>query len=184
MNKYIEEQQGDFDNIMEYFKGDISSLRTGRANPSVLEGVQVEAYGVKTPLNGVANITVADSQSMLIAPWDKGVIKDVEKAIVEADLGLGVVNDGEKIRLNVPMMTEENRKELVKKLNEKQEKSRISVRQLRDDIKEKIEKDEKDKEITEDDKYSFIKELDEKIRDFNDELKKIRDDKESDIMTI
>lgn len=184
MNKYIEAKQGEFDKILEYFKGDISSLRTGRANPSVLEGVQVEAYGVKTPIVGVANITVADSQSMIVAPWDKGVIKDVEKAIVEADLGLGVVNDGEKIRLSVPMMTEENRKELVKKLNEKQEKSRITVRQLRDDIKDEIEKDEKDKTITEDDKFSFIKELDEKIRDFNDELKKMRDDKESDIMTI
>jgi len=184
MNSYINEKQGDFDNIMEYFKKDISSLRTGRANPVVLEGVFVEAYGVKTPLNGVANISVADSQSLLVAPWDKNVIKDVEKAIVDADLGLGVVNDGEKLRLNVPMMTEENRKELVKKLNEKMEKARISVRQLRDDIKEGIERDERDKEISEDEKFSSIKELDEKIKEFNEEIKISRDNKESDIMTI
>ncbi|MDA3840124.1 MAG: ribosome recycling factor [Patescibacteria group bacterium] len=184
MNTYIEEKQGDFENIMEYFKKDISSIRTGRANPAVLEGVMVEAYGVKTPLNGVANINVADSQSLLVAPWDKSVIKDVEKAIVDADLGLGVMNDGEKIRLTVPQMTEENRKELVKKLNEKMEKSRISVRQLRDDIKDGIEKDEKEKEISEDDKFSSIKELDERIREFNDEIKNIRDSKEADIMTI
>ncbi len=184
MNTYIDEKQGDFDNIMEYFKKDISSIRTGRANPAVLEGVVVEAYGVKTPLNGVANINVADSQSLLVAPWDKGVIKDVEKAIVDADLGLGIVNDGDKIRLTVPQMTEENRKELAKKLNEKMEKARISVRQLRDDIKEQIEKDEKEKEITEDDKFSLIKELDEKVREFNDEVKSVKDSKESDIMTI
>ena len=184
MNTYIEEKGEDFEKILDFFKKDISVIRTGRANPAVLEGIFVEAYGVKTPLNGVANINVADSQSLLVAPWDKGVIKDVEKAIVEADLGLGVVNDGEKIRLSVPQMTEENRKDLVKKLNEKMEKARISVRQLREDIKDQIEKDEKDKEITEDDKFSLIKELDEKIREFNDEVKKIRDSKESDIMTI
>ena len=184
MNTYVENKKEDFGKILDFFKKDISVLRTGRANPSILEGVLVEAYGVKTPLNGVANISVADSLNLLIAPWDKGVIKDVEKAIVEADLGLGVVNDGEKIRLSVPQMTEENRKDLVKKLNEKMEKARISVRQLRDDIKDSIEKDEKDKEITEDDKFSLIKELDEKIRDFNDEVKTIRDSKESDIMTI
>ena len=184
MNTYIEEKGEDFEKILDFFKKDISVIRTGRANPAVLEGIFVEAYGVKTPLNGVANINVADSQSLLVAPWDKGVIKDVEKAIVEADLGLGVVNDGEKIRLSVPQMTEENRKDLVKKLNEKMEKARISVRQLRDDIKETVEKDEKEKEITEDDKFAHIKELDEKIREFNDEVKSIRDSKESDIMTI
>ncbi|PLX20895.1 ribosome recycling factor [Candidatus Parcubacteria bacterium] len=184
MNSYIEEKQGDFENILDFFKKDISSLRTGRANPAILEGVFVEAYGVKTPLNGVANINVLDSQSLTVAPWDKNIIKDVEKAIVDADLGFGVVNDGDKLRLTVPQMTEENRKDLVKKLNEKMEKSRISVRQLRDDIKDNIEKDEKDKEITEDDKFSFIKELDEKIRAFNDEIKAVRDAKESDIMTI
>lgn len=184
MNSYIQEKKGDFDNILEYFKKDISSLRTGRANPAILEGVFVEAYGVRTPLNGVANINVVDSRSLTIAPWDKNIIKDVEKAIVEADLGLGVVNDGDKLRLSVPQMTEENRKDLVKKLNEKMEKARISVKQLREDIKEHIEKDEKDKEITEDDKFSSIKDLDEKIRDFNDEIKQLRDSKEAEIMTI
>jgi len=95
-----------------------------------------------------------------------------------------VVNDGDKLRLSVPQMTEENRKELVKKLNEKMEKARISVRQLREEIKDNIEKDEKEKELSEDEKFSFIKELDEKIRNFNDEVKKTRDIKEADIMTI
>lgn len=184
MNNYIEQKKGDFENIVDFFKKDISSLRTGRANPSMLEGIFVEAYGVKTPLNGVANVNVADSKSMIVTPWDKNIIKDVEKSIVDADLGFGVMNEGDKVRLNVPQMTEENRKELVKKLNEKLERSRISVRQLRDDIKDNIEKDEKDKEITEDDKYDSIKELDDKVRDLNDELKKIRDDKESEIMTV
>ena len=184
MNTYIKEKEGDFGNIIEYFKGDISSIRTGRANPAILESVFVEAYGVKTPLNGVANISVVDSSSMTITPWDKNILKDVEKAIVEADLGLGVVNDGDKLRLTVPLMTEENRKDLVKKLNEKMEKARISIRQVRDDIKDRIEKDEKDKQISEDEKFSAIKELDEKIRELNEEIKQIKDTKETDIMTI
>jgi len=184
MNTYITEKEGDFESIVEFFKGDISGIRTGRANPAILEGVFVDAYGVKTPLNGVANINVADSSSMTIAPWDKNILKDVEKAIVNADLGLGVVNDGDKLRLTVPLMTEENRKDLVKKLNEKMEKTRISIRQVREDIKDKIEKDEKEKEISEDEKFSAIKELDEKIRELNDEIKKIKDTKEVDIMTI
>jgi ribosome recycling factor len=184
MNEYIEILEGDFTKAIDFFEKEIAQLRTGRANPNMLEGIQVEAYGVQTPLNGVANINVADGQSLLIAPWDKSVIKDVEKAIVDADLGVGVVNEGEKLRLTVPKMTEENRKDLVKKLNEKMEHCRITVRQVRDEVKTSIEQAEKDKEITEDDKFRFLKELDEYTGKQNDKLKEIRDNKEKDIMTI
>ena len=184
MNNYIQVKQGELDNAIEFFKKEIGVLRTGRANPSILEGVQVEAYGVKNPVNAVANITVSDGASLVIAPWDKGVIKDVEKSIVEADLGVGVVNEGDKLRLTVPKMTEENRKELVKKLNEKQEKARITIRQIRDEIKDEIEKAESDKVINEDDKFRFIKELEEEVSKNNDELKSIRDKKEEEIMKI
>ncbi len=184
MNTYTQAKQEELNNAIEFFKKEIGALRVGRANPSILEGVQVEAYGVKNPINAVANITVGDGASLVIAPWDKGVIKDVEKSIVEADLGVGVVNEGDKLRLTVPKMTEENRKDLVKKLNEKQEKSRITIRQVRDEIKDTIEKAESDKLINEDDKFRFIKELEEEISKNNDELKSIRDKKEEEIMTI
>jgi len=184
MNQYIEQKQEDFNKAIEFFKKEISSLRTGRANPNILDGIQVDSYGTKTPLNGVASINVPDGQSIVLAPWDKNIIKEIEKAVVEANLGVGVVNEGDKIRINIPKMTEENRKDLVKKLNEKNEAAKISLRKTRDEIKSEIENDEKNKEITEDDKFRFIKELDEEINRQYDILKELRDSKESDIMTI
>jgi len=184
MNKYIQAKQGEFQKVLDFFKKDISVLRTGRANPSVLDGILVEAYGAKTPLSGVGSINVSDARSMVVSPWDKSVLKDIEKAIVEAGLGFGVVNEGEKIRLTLPMMTEENRRDLVKKLNEKMEGARVNLRKVRDEIKADIENAEGDKEISEDDKFRFLKELDEEVKAKNDEVKNIRDKKEEDIMTI
>ncbi len=184
MNKYIEGKQNNFTQAVDFFKKEIVNLRTGRANPNVLEGVQAESYGVKTPLNAMASITVPDGQSIVLTPWDKNVLKDIEKAVVDADLGFGVVNEGEKIRLTVPKMTEENRLDIVKKLNERQENARVSLRKIRDDIKSSIEQAEKDKEISEDDKFRFIKELDDEIAKQNDILKGVRDKKEEEIMTI
>jgi ribosome recycling factor len=184
MSNFLTENQEEFTNVVDFFKRDISSLRTGRANPIMLDGVQVEAYGVMNPLNGVANITVTDSRSFMITPWDKGVTKAVEKAIVEANLGLGIVNEGDKIRLSIPPLTEENRKELVKKLNERLEKARISLRQVREDIKTSVEGAFEAKEITEDEKFRQEKELDEFVAKRNEELKDLRDKKEKDIMEI
>ena len=184
MNQYIQAKQGELVKTIDFFKKEIAGLRAGRANPSLLDGIYAEAYGVKTPLSGLASITVSDARSMAVSPWDKNVIKDIEKAIVEADLGLGVVNEGDKIRLTLPIMTEENRKNLVKKLNEKTEESRISLRGIRDEVKGNIEKAFADKEMNEDDKFRFLKELDEEVRGKNNELGKIRENKEEEIMTI
>jgi ribosome recycling factor len=184
MNQYLQTKQNDFNGALDFFKKETAALRTGRANPGVLDSVQVEAYGIMNPLNAVANIAVADSHSIIIAPWDKGVIKSIEKAIVDAGLGFGVVNEGDKVRLTVPPLTEENRKELVKKLNEKMEKTRISLRGVRDGVKNVIEKAFDDKEFSEDDKFRFIKELDEFSAKKNEELKDVRDRKEKDIMEI
>lgn len=184
MNQYIQSKQGELAKIIDFFKKDISALRTGRANPSILDGILVEAYGVKTPLNSLASITVPEARSIVISPWDKNIIKDLEKSLVAADLGLNPVNEGDKVRLVVPLLTEENRKDLVKKLNEKMENSRISLRQIRDEIKELIEGAFDAKSINEDDKFRFFKELDEEISRRNDELKKLKDKKEEEIMTI
>ena len=184
MSNFVSDNQEKFSSVIEFFKHDVVSLRTGRANPVMLDGVQVEAYGVINPLNGVANITVADSRSFIITPWDKAVTKAVEKAIVEANLGLGIVNEGDKIRLSIPPLTEENRKELVKKLNERMEKARISLRQVREDIKSEVEEAFEAKEITEDEKFRNEKELDEYIAKKNEEIKDLRDKKEKVIMEI
>ena len=184
MNQYIQAKQADFIKAIDFFKKDISSLRTGRANPAMLDGVYVEAYGTKTALVGLASISVPEARSIVITPWDKTIAKDIEKAITAADLGLSPVNEGDKIRLVVPQLTEENRKELVKKLSEKMETARIALRQLRDQIKESIEAAFKNKAVSEDDKFRFFKELDEEITRQNDALKAVKDKKEEEIMTI
>lgn len=184
MNQYIQAKQADFTKAIDFFKKDISTIRTGRANPSILDGIFVDAYGTKTALVGLASISVPEARSIVITPWDKSITKDIEKAITAADLGINPVNEGALIRLVVPQLTEENRKELVKKLSEKMETARIALRQIRDEIKNTIEAAFKDKAMSEDDKFRFIKELDEEIAKQNDILKNTKDRKEEEIMTI
>ncbi|MBI4779206.1 ribosome recycling factor [Candidatus Falkowbacteria bacterium] len=184
MNQYIQIKQADFIKAIDFFKKDISSIRTGRANPAMLDGIYVDAYGAKTALVGLASISVPEARSIVITPWDKSIAKDIEKAVTAANLGINPVNEGDKIRLVVPQLTEENRKELVKKLSEKMETARIALRQIRDQIKESIEAAFKDKAISEDDKFRFIKELDEETAKQNDALKTIKDKKEEEVMTI
>jgi ribosome recycling factor len=184
MNQYLSNKKPEFDKALEFFQKEISSIRTGRANPAILDSVQVEAYGVRNPISTVASVGVSDSRTITVTPWDKNVVKDIEKAITEAHLGLGIKNDGDKLHLTVPQMTEENRKEYVKRLNEKQEEARIRIRQVRDDIKEEIESAHSNKDISEDDKYRYIEELEEEVAKFNNKIKDLRDKKEEEIMTV
>ena len=184
MNQYLQAKQEGFNHALDFFKKEISTLRTGRANPAVLDNVQVEAYGVMNPLNAVCNISVSDARNILLVAWDKSAMKNIEKALIEADLGLGVVNEGDKIRLTVPALTEENRKDLVKKLNEKMEKTRINLRQVREGIKEEIEAAFAAKEMGEDERFRYVKELDEFTAKKNEELKDVKERKEKDIMEI
>lgn len=184
MSTYLDSSKPKFKQAIDFFDREAATLRTGRANPAMLDTIQVEAYGTTMPLNGVGNIAVSDGKSLVVTPWDKTVLKDIEKAIVAADLGVGVVNEGDKIRLTVPSLTEENRKELVKKLNGKMEEARIVIRQIRDEVKQSIEEAFEAKDVSEDDKFRFIKELDEAVSGFNDELKAARDRKEKEIMTV
>ncbi len=182
MNTYLQNKEEDFQNIIDFFKKDISSLRTGRANISVLDNVQVEAYETLNPINALGNISTSEGKDIIITPWDRGVLKNIEKAIIESDLGLGIVNEGDKIRLSAPNMTEENRKDVVKKLNERLEKARVSLRQIRDSVKDDIIKADEKAQISEDEKFRFIKELDDFIAKKNEELRELRDSKEKDIM--
>jgi ribosome recycling factor len=184
MNQYIQQQQGELSQVADFFKKDITSIRTGRANPAMLDSVLVSAYGAKVPLQQVGNISVVDARCLIISPWDKNVLKDVEKGIVEADLGINPVNEGDKIRITLPQPTEEDRREQVKKLNEKLEHAKVAIRQVRDKIKEAIEGAESDKAISEDDKFRFLKEMEEEIKKRSDELQEVKDKKEKEIMTI
>ncbi|MCX6792828.1 MAG: ribosome recycling factor [Candidatus Falkowbacteria bacterium] len=184
MSIFLDNSKAKFKQAIEFFDREAATLRTGRANPNMLDNIHVEAYGSTMPLNGVGNISVSDGRSIVITPWDKTVLKDIEKALVAADLGVGVVNEGDKVRLSIPALTEENRRELVKKLNSKMEEARIVIRQLRDEVKQEIEAGLEAKEVSEDDKFRFVKELDEAVVAYNEELKTARDHKEKEIMTV
>jgi ribosome recycling factor len=136
------------------------------------------------PIMPLAISLFLNARSIIIVPWDKQFLKQLKKAIIDAGLGLGVTNEGDRIRLTVPALTEENRRALVKTLNEKMEKTRIILRQVRESVKNLVETAFEAKDISEDDKFRFIKELDEFSAKKNDELKSIRDHKEEDIMEI
>jgi len=180
----ISNHQTEFSKAIDHFKTEISSLKTGRANPAILDSVRVEAYGTLNPINQVATVSLSDARSLAIQPWDKGLLKDIEKAIIEADLHLSPVNDGERIRLNMPPLTEETRKDAVKLLNYKSEEAKIAVRLLRDKIKEEVIEAEKNKEFGEDEKFRLLEELDKVVGKYNEEIKVLADKKEEEIMTV
>jgi len=183
-NIYIDQYKEEYDKAIDHLKKELSTLRTGRAQTTLVENLQVEAYGVMTPLMQLASLSVPDAQSFAIEPWDKNLLKDIEKALSYSNLGLSVVNTGDKLIAKVPPMTEENRKDLLKILGEKIEASRISVRQVRDKVKEAILKAEKENSVTEDDKYKYLTDLDNFTTDYNKEIEKISKDKEEEIMTV
>lgn len=130
---------------------DFGTYRTGRANPAVLERVHVEYYGVETPLNQIANISVPEPRQLLIQPYEKHMVPVVEKAIMKSDLGINPVNDGTGIRINFPQMNEERRKEMVKQVNSRAENACVAIRNVRRDAIEHMKSMEKNKEITQDD---------------------------------
>lgn len=180
----VTDSQPEFAKVINHFRQDIATLKTGRANPAIFDGIRVESYGAMMPLNQVASISVPEARSIIIAPWDKNVLKDIERALRESDLNLNPVNEGDKIRISIPAMTEETRRDIVKILNQKMEQARIGIRGVRDDIKDQILEAEKNKEFGEDMKYQLIEELDKITTRFNDEIKVMGDEKEREIMTI
>jgi len=183
-NIYIDQHKDDYEKNLEHLKKELAGLRTGRAQATLVENLQVEAYGATTPLNQLASISVPDAKSIMIEAWDKNVLKDIEKALSYSNLGFSVVNTGEKLIASVPPMTEENRKDLLKIMGDKVEHIKISIRQVRDKIKEEILKAEKEKEITEDDKYKYLTDLDNYTAEKNKEIDKMAEEKEQEIMKV
>ena len=123
-----------------YLNDELQRIRAGRANVAILDGVRVDSYGSKVPLNQVASVMVPDARTIAIKPWDKKAIKDIEKAIMDSDVGITPENNGELIRLNLPQPTEERRKDLVKQCNKIGERTKVQIRNVRSDIKEKLKK--------------------------------------------
>ena len=169
--------------IKEKFKKETASIRTGRANPSLVENLMVDSYGTKTPLKHIASISVEDAKTLRIAPWDVSLIKNVEHAIGISDLGVQPIADKQSVRVSVPALTEERRKSIIKILSAKLEEAKISLRLERDKVWKDIQEKERKREIPEDDKFRLKDELQKIIDDVSKELEETSKHKEREIMS-
>jgi len=170
--------------IVDHFKSELSTIRTGRAHATMVEDLPVEAYGQKMMLKELAGITVPDPSMIILNPWDKSVIPDIEKAVRESKLGLSPVVDEEVIRVPVPSLSEERRLEFVKLVKDQVEESRQKVRASRQEAIEDARKQEKEKEISEDEKFRLEKEIQKQVEGCNQEIKQIGEEKEEEILRI
>jgi ribosome recycling factor len=169
---------------IESFKSELSKLRTGRAHPSLLEHIKVDYYGNLTPLNQVASITVSDPQTLSVTPWDKSMIAPIEKAIINSDLGLNPATAGTVIRVPLPPLTEERRKELVKVVKGEAENARVAVRNIRRDANNDIKDLLKAKEIGEDEKHRAEDAIQKLTNSHIAQIDKILADKEKELLEI
>lgn len=184
MSPYIQAQQQQIITILDHCRRELSQVRSGQANPDLLDNIMVMAYDTATPIKQLASVTVPEPKLIMIQPWDKSLLKEIERAILGANIGFSVVNDGNVIRVPMPPMSEENRRDLVKLVKEKSEKFRVSIRQVREQIKENIIKAEKEKEISEDDKFMYLKELDKHTSEQVEAINKMAEAKSEQIMKI
>jgi len=172
------------DKILERFKNETASLRTGRATPALVEDLEVDYYGSKTPLKAIASISVPESRQILISPWDKNAIQPIERAIQLSPLGLNPVTDKDSIRLSIPSLTEERRKELVKLLGKHLEEAKIAVRREREEVLKAVDRDEKEKKISEDEKFRKKQEIQKIIDEINKKIEDTGAAKEKEIMSV
>jgi ribosome recycling factor len=178
---YLEEAKDQMNKALAHVGHELTKIRAGKANPSMLDGIMVEYYGVNSPLSQVSSITTPDARSLFIKPWEKGLIQEIERSIMAANLGLTPQNDGQQVIINIPMLTEERRKQLVKQVGQECEHGKVSVRSIRKDINEQLKKI---KGVSEDD-----------VKNGEDVVQKLTDDsilkidammkkKEAEIMTV
>lgn len=180
----IQEHKPEFQKTVDHLKKELSQFRTGRATPALVEDIKVEAYGSQMELKATGSIQVSDPKTLTIEPWDKNLLKDIEKAIVAANIGINPVNDGKVLRLVMPKLTEETRRDLIKAMSKKLEEARVGVRRVRDEVKDKIVAMEKEKKIAEDERYRAQDVLDKTAAEFNEIIKKLGEDKEKEILTV
>lgn len=174
----------DLEKNNDYFRDEIITLNVGRATPSIIENIVVDYYGTPTPLKQIATISIPDSRNILIQPWDKGQLKEIEKAINTAQLGFNPMNDGETVRITIPQPTEERRKDLVKHLHSLLEKAKISLRNIREEAVKEIKRMEKDKKIGEDERFTKQDEIQKIVDEYGDKLEEETEKKEKEIMTV
>ena len=184
MATHIDDHRSDFEGAIEHFQKELQGLRTGRAHAALVEGIRLEVYGQSMDLKSVCSITIPDAKTIQIEPWDKTVVKDVEKALIDASLGMQPNVAGTSIRLVMPPMTEETRKNMVKVLHQKEEQAKVGVRNTREKVKSLIAADEKAKTISEDEKRRQLERLDKVVAEWNAKIQSVTADKEKDILTI
>lgn len=180
----IEDADKRMKHAVEVTAHDFQRIRTGRANPVILEAVTVDYYGAETPVAQVATISIPEPRQILITPYDKSMLGPIEKAILKSDLGLTPNNDGQNIRLNLPQMTEERRKELIKQVHHRAEEGCVAVRNVRRDALHHLQASQKNKEISEDD----LKNLEKKMQDMTDkyvnQIHEVQKKKDTELMEI
>lgn len=181
-NPIIKDAQAKMSKSEDALSRELGNIRAGRANASLLNRINVQYYGVDTPLNQMAQITVSEARVLLVTPYDKSSLKEVERAILASDLGISPANDGTAIRLVIPQLTEERRKELAKQVKAKAEDGKVAVRNIRRDMMDQLKKSEKDGDLNEDELHS----LEDQAQQVTDEsvknLESLADDKEKEIL--
>lgn len=180
----FEEMEERFTRAEHNFSGELQSIRAGRANAHILDKILVDYYGVPTPLQNMANITIPEARLLVISVWDKSALKNVEKAILAANIGITPNNDGNVIRLIFPELTEERRKSLVKDLKANSENAKIVLRNARRDAIDALKKLEKSSEITEDDLKDFTADVDKRLAAQIEDIEKLTRDKEQEILSV
>lgn len=184
IKEIIKDSEDRMKKAIDFLTKDLASMRAGRANPGMLDRIMVDYYGEPTPLNQLANITVPEARLLVIQPWDKNSIADIEKAILKSDLGINPSNDGNVIRLAVPQLTEERRKDLVKVVKKRAEEAKVAIRNIRRDANELIKQAEKDKLVSEDEAKKGTEEI-QKITDKGvKDIEAILQAKEKDLMEV
>jgi len=178
------ESEEKMEKTVSVLKEEYIQLRIGRANPHVLDKVLVDYYGEMTPINQTANISVQDGKCLVISPWDKSLIKNMEKGITIANIGLTPSNDGNVIRLVFPDLTQERRKEIVKQVKKMAEDSKVAIRNVRRDTLDALKKMKTAKEITEDEYSNWEKDVDKTTSSMVDTIDKLSQEKEKDVMTV
>ncbi|ARI77478.1 ribosome recycling factor [Halobacillus mangrovi] len=180
----INETKQQMEQAVQAFSRQLATVRAGRANPSILDNVYVDYYGAATPLNQLAQVGAPEPRLLVITPYDKSAIAEIEKAIQKADLGLSPSSDGNVVRINIPALTEERRKDLSKVVGRYSEEAKVQVRNIRRDSNDRLKKLEKDGEMTEDDLKSYLEDVQKATDEHVDKIDKLAKAKEEEIMEV
>lgn len=178
----LSDAQETMSKTVSFFKSQLAKVRTGRASAGMLDSVSIEAYGQKSPINQVATVNIPDARSIIVQPWDKSLLQEIEKAIQVADLGLNPQNDGTIIRVPVPPLTEERRKEFVKLCKKYSEDAKVAIRNIRRDKNDSLKKYEKDKDISEDERKDGENQVQKLTDKFISIIDNVLSDKETELM--